>query len=220
MAENRSGRRVKKAQETSVNRANIDFSLSSRKKKKLKISEQAKSKISTSRTSELAARRTVKEQKVRETILGREDSNVPKPAKTFNGKMLMGIATAFICFMLLFNPVKSFVKQNNDIRNLEQQVQVAQAKHDEAQEIDKKWQDSEFVKQQARARLGFSIPGETNYVSVGKAAQAEESVAEQDGNAQSQYDNKDLVVPPQDKNQTPPWYSTFMDSYKKASSGK
>ncbi|MFT4147927.1 MAG: septum formation initiator family protein [Micrococcaceae bacterium] len=211
------GKRVKKkAIRGSVDPSNIEFSISSGQKKKISLTSEAKKKISTSRTSDVAARKTEDKKRVRTSIWGRTDPNKPRPAKSFNGHMIMGTLTGLLCLAFLLGPVTTFASQSHNIEDLENQLHTAQSKYDEAKQLNDKWNDPEYVKQQARVRLFYTMPGEQSYMATGDDAESSEAQSDDSGNTVL----PDTSLAGQNSQQKSHWYDTFMQSYNTADQGK
>lgn len=91
-----------------------------------------------------------------------EDSQ-PVPAKAFSGRML-ALAVVMIAITIMLAPtVKIFFDKRAEIAALEADIAASQAEQDSLRQQVSRWQDPNYVKQQARDRINMVMPGETGY---------------------------------------------------------
>ncbi|MBO0843502.1 MAG: septum formation initiator family protein [Nocardioides sp.] len=62
--------------------------------------------------------------------------------------------------------LKAYLAQRHDIVTLQTEITQRKAHIDELQKQTTRWQDPAYVQQQARARFGYVMPGETAYVAL------------------------------------------------------
>ena len=87
----------------------------------------------------------------------------PVPAKAFSGRMLaLGVVMIAITIMLA-PTVKIFVDKRAEIAGLQADIAAQQAKQTDLKRQVSRWQDPNYVKQQARDRINMVMPGETGY---------------------------------------------------------
>ena len=63
--------------------------------------------------------------------------------------------------------LKAYFQQHSQIQQLRGQIAPARATSTELESEKQRWQDPAYVKEQARARFGYLMPGETSYVVIG-----------------------------------------------------
>jgi TolA-binding protein len=63
--------------------------------------------------------------------------------------------------------LKAYFQQHQQITQLQSQIASSEASIAELQQEKARWGDPAYVKQQARARFGYLMPGETSYVVIG-----------------------------------------------------
>ncbi|MFG2531937.1 septum formation initiator family protein [Streptomyces sp. NPDC048516] len=61
-------------------------------------------------------------------------------------------------------PIRQYVSQRSDIADQRRKAQEAGAALDRLREQKARWQDPDFVRQQARRHLHYLLPGETGYI--------------------------------------------------------
>ncbi|MER0480367.1 septum formation initiator family protein [Streptomyces sp. Edi2] len=61
-------------------------------------------------------------------------------------------------------PIRQYVSQRSDIADQRRKAQDAGAALDRLREQKARWQDPDFVRQQARRHLHYVMPGETGYI--------------------------------------------------------
>ncbi|GAA3276227.1 septum formation initiator family protein [Paenarthrobacter aurescens] len=87
----------------------------------------------------------------------------PVPAKAFSGRML-ALAVVMIAITILLAPtVKIFLEKRAEISALEAEIAGRKAEQAELNKQLSRWQDPNYVKQQARDRINMVMPGETGY---------------------------------------------------------
>jgi len=90
-------------------------------------------------------------------------STDPVPAKAFSGRML-ALALVMVAITILLAPtVKIFLEKRSEIAGLQADITASQAKQADLKRQISRWQDPNFVKQQARDRINMVMPGETGY---------------------------------------------------------
>jgi cell division protein FtsB len=92
------------------------------------------------------------------------DENLdPVPAKAFSGRML-ALAVVMIAITIMLAPtVKIFIDKRAEIAALEADIASRKAEQDHLKLQVSRWQDPNYVKQQARDRINMVMPGETGY---------------------------------------------------------
>jgi cell division protein FtsB len=91
----------------------------------------------------------------------------PVPAKAFSGRML-ALAVVLITITVLLAPsVRVFIEQRSAISRLRAEIEQEQAAQAELKKEIARWDDPEYIKQQARDRIFYVMPGETRYMVTG-----------------------------------------------------
>lgn len=86
-----------------------------------------------------------------------------------------------IAFAIVAPTLRYAVSQQEELRAVTSNVEEAQARTDDLERRLELWQDPEYVRAQARDRLGYVMPGETAYVVVDpEIATGEQSAAERE----------------------------------------
>ncbi|XAS73505.1 septum formation initiator family protein [Micrococcaceae bacterium Sec5.1] len=87
----------------------------------------------------------------------------PVPAKAFSGRML-ALAVVMIAITIMLAPtVRIFLEKRAEISALEAEIASKRAEQAELNKQLSRWQDPNYVKQQARDRINMVMPGETGY---------------------------------------------------------
>jgi cell division protein FtsB len=93
----------------------------------------------------------------------REETLDPVPAKAFSGRLLaLGVVMIAITIMLA-PTVKIFVDKRAEIAALEADISAKQSQQNDLKRQVSRWQDPNYVQQQARDRINMVMPGETGY---------------------------------------------------------
>jgi cell division protein FtsB len=87
----------------------------------------------------------------------------PVPAKAFSGRLLaLGVVMIAITIMLA-PTVKIFVDKRAEIAALQADIAAKQSQQNDLKRQVSRWQDPNYVQQQARDRINMVMPGETGY---------------------------------------------------------
>lgn len=131
-----------------------------------------------------------------------EEEQHPVPAKAFSGRML-ALAVVMIAVTIMLAPtVKIFFDKKAEIDALNADIAARQAEGDALRQQVSRWQDPNYVKQQARDRINMVMPGETGYWVFGSDEPAGESSSPAGAAAQ---DPADL-----------PWVDSLWESIRRA----
>ena len=96
-------------------------------------------------------------------IAAEEENLDPVPAKAFSGRML-ALAVVMVAITIMLAPtVKIFIDKRAEIAALESDIADSKATQDNLKRQVSRWQDPNYVKQQARDRINMVMPGETGY---------------------------------------------------------
>ncbi len=96
-------------------------------------------------------------------VTGEDESLDPIPAKAFSGRML-ALAVVMIAITIMLAPtVKIFIDKRAEIAALEADIADKRFAQDDLKRQVSRWQDPNYVKQQARDRINMVMPGETGY---------------------------------------------------------
>ncbi|WP_445155005.1 septum formation initiator family protein [Arthrobacter sp. Hor0625] len=94
---------------------------------------------------------------------GTADGLDPVPAKAFSGRLLaLGLVMIAITIMLA-PTVRIFLEKRAEIAELQADIEARQARQTDLKRQVSRWQDPNYVKQQARDRINMVMPGETGY---------------------------------------------------------
>lgn len=115
------------------------------------------------------------------------------------------VLVALMAFVLVTPTAVQFLKQREDLRALQAEVDETRARNAELENELDRWADDKYVIAQARERLTFVFPGETPYRVIDP-----ESVAEQTDPATGQVVEDGAVTTGLDADQ--PWYSTVWET--------
>jgi cell division protein FtsB len=115
----------------------------------------------------------------------RAESLDPVPAKAFSGRML-ALAVVMVAITIMLAPtVKIFLDKRAEIAGLQADIEAKEAQQADLKRQVSRWQDPNYVKQQARDRINMVMPGETGYWVFGSDLPAgQSSGAAGEGSAQ------------------------------------
>lgn len=87
----------------------------------------------------------------------------PVPAKAFSGRMLALLVVMIAITIMLAPTVKIFFEKRAEIAALQADIAARESQQDDLRRQVSRWQDPNYVKQQARDRINMVMPGETGY---------------------------------------------------------
>ena len=87
----------------------------------------------------------------------------PVPAKAFSGRMLALLVVMIAITIMLAPTVKIFFEKRAEIAALQADIAAKQSEQNDLRRQVSRWQDPNYVKQQARDRINMVMPGETGY---------------------------------------------------------
>jgi cell division protein FtsB len=96
-----------------------------------------------------------------------EVAGEPVPAKTFSGKLIVWAVVGLALLAFLFPTVGTFVKQQQEISALRESIAAKTAEQEQLKQEIARWDDPEYIKQQARDRINLVMPGERKYMVIG-----------------------------------------------------
>ncbi|TDL42494.1 FtsB family cell division protein [Kocuria rosea] len=91
----------------------------------------------------------------------------PVPARTFSGRFLILTLVAVLIVFLAAPTTKIFLEQRAEIAQLERAIADMEAQQASLEDQVDQWSDETYVKQRARDRLLYVMPGERSYLVVG-----------------------------------------------------
>jgi cell division protein FtsB len=80
---------------------------------------------------------------------------------------ILAVAVASVALAVAL-PFKVWVAQRSEIHALESQTKSQEQRVADLRQQQQRWNDPAYIKQQARTRLHYAMPGETTYVVLGK----------------------------------------------------
>lgn len=87
----------------------------------------------------------------------------PVPAKAFSGRTLALFVVMIAITIMLAPTVKIFFEKRAEIAGLQADISAKQSQQSDLKLQVSRWQDPNYVKQQARDRINMVMPGETGY---------------------------------------------------------
>ncbi|WP_051619762.1 septum formation initiator family protein [Haematomicrobium sanguinis] len=91
----------------------------------------------------------------------------PVPARTFSGRMIAVVLVLITAVVFVAPAFRVYMEQQGEIAAVNQSIAEQQRRQDELNAEIKRWQDQDFVVQQARDSLNMVNPGERQYIVKG-----------------------------------------------------
>ncbi|GFZ92239.1 FtsB family cell division protein [Nesterenkonia alkaliphila] len=95
------------------------------------------------------------------------------PERTFSGRMIVLTIVTLVVISFLVPTVRSYMQQRAELSALHEQIAAEEQRQDELYSELARWDDPQFVQQQARERINLVLPGERRYHVIGDLAEAE-----------------------------------------------
>lgn len=95
------------------------------------------------------------------------------PERTFSGRIIVLTIVTLVVISFLVPTVRSFFQQRSELNELQAQISEETQRQDELYSELGRWEDPEFVRQQARERVNLVMPGERRYQVLGEPGESE-----------------------------------------------
>jgi cell division protein FtsB len=86
----------------------------------------------------------------------------------FTSRMAILVLVAAVLVVSYASSMRAYLQQRGQISDLRAQIVSSQTDIKALEREKRRWDDPEYVRQQARARFGWVLPGETAYQVIGK----------------------------------------------------
>ncbi|WP_129360740.1 FtsB family cell division protein [Rothia uropygioeca] len=104
-----------------------------------------------------------------------EDTREPVAARTFSGRTVLLLLIILALVVPLAPTVHRYFAQQAEINSLQQDISHLKDEQQDLKDQNDRWNDDDYVRQQARERLFYVNPGETPYVVTGKDKQSDQA---------------------------------------------
>jgi cell division protein FtsB len=85
----------------------------------------------------------------------------------FTGRAMVLLLVLSVLTISYASSLKAYFQQHSQIQELKSQIASSEASIAQLQNEKARWQDPAYVREQARARFGYLMPGQTSYVVIG-----------------------------------------------------
>lgn len=103
-----------------------------------------------------------------------DDVQEPVAARSFSGRTVLLLLVVLALVLPLAPTVHRYFSQQAEISSLQQNIDKLKAEQSDLKKEESRWNDDDYVRQQARERLFYVNPGETPYVVSGKDQSSEQ----------------------------------------------
>lgn len=100
------------------------------------------------------------------------------PERTFSGRMIVLTVVALVVVSFLVPTARTYFQQRAEIAELQAEIAAEEQRQNDLQTEAARWEDPEFVRQQARERINLVMPGERRYYVIGEPEDAPSEVPE------------------------------------------
>src|SRR3954467_14309886 len=122
-------------------------------------------------TGRPGSRPGVPRQRPRARALAAQAARTPvvQPRRSrFTGRAMVLVLVLSVLTISYASSLKAYFQQHSQIEQLRSQIADSQSSISRLEDEKARWQDPAYVKQQARARFGYLMPGQTSYVVIGE----------------------------------------------------
>lgn len=98
--------------------------------------------------------------------------DTPVPARAFSGRIVALVVVLVAITIMLAPTVRVFLGQRAEISSLQADIAAKKAEQGTLRDSIARWEDPNYVKQQARDRINMVMPGETSYWVFGQSGAA------------------------------------------------
>ncbi len=95
-------------------------------------------------------------------------ATAPEPrGSRFTGRAMVLVLVLSVLTISYASSLKAYFQQHSQIEQLRSQIATSQSGIQRLQDEKAQWSDPAYVREQARARFGYLMPGQTSYVVIG-----------------------------------------------------
>ncbi|HET8663036.1 MAG TPA: septum formation initiator family protein [Nocardioides sp.] len=91
-----------------------------------------------------------------------------EPRSRFTGRAMVLVLVLSVLTISYASSLKAYFQQHSQIQDLRSRIAASQSDIDRLEAEKAKWGDPAYVREQARARFGYLMPGQTSYVVIGE----------------------------------------------------
>lgn len=95
--------------------------------------------------------------------------------RRFSLRLVAVLSSVMLAVVIVSNPLRSYISQQEEKRSLAAALESGKERLSRLKQEEKLWKDPDFVRAQARRRLGYVLPGQTLYLVDGEALKGKES---------------------------------------------
>src|SRR3954447_13585834 len=96
-------------------------------------------------------------------------ASVAQPRRSrFTGRAMVLVLVLSVLTISYASSLKAYFQQDSQIEQLRSQIDQSQKSINHLEDEKARWNDPAYVRQQARARFGYLMPGQTSYVVIGQ----------------------------------------------------
>jgi cell division protein FtsB len=85
----------------------------------------------------------------------------------FTGRAMVLLLVLSVLTISYASSLKAYFQQHSQIQQLRSQIASSQSSIQRLEDEKARWHDPAYVREQARARFGYLMPGQTSYVVIG-----------------------------------------------------
>jgi cell division protein FtsB len=92
---------------------------------------------------------------------------VQRKESRFTGRAMVLVLVLSVLMISYASSLKAYFQQHSQIQELKSQIASSESSIAALQSEKARWKDPAYVREQARARFGYLMPGQTSYVVIG-----------------------------------------------------
>jgi cell division protein FtsB len=94
-------------------------------------------------------------------------SAAPRKQSRFTGRAMVLLLVLSVLTISYASSLKAYFQQHSEIQQLKGQIASSESSISALENEQARWHDPAYVREQARARFGYLMPGQTSYVVIG-----------------------------------------------------
>ena len=115
-----------------------------------------------------AARATAARQQAAQAVQAQAQADALRPRSRFTGRAAVLVLVLAVLTVSYASSMRAYLQQRSHINDLKSSIALHEANIDQLETEKDRWADPAYVEAQARARLGYVMPGEKTYLVLGE----------------------------------------------------
>ena len=129
----------------------------------------------------------------------------PPPRPRFTGRAAILVLVLAVLMVSYASSMRAYLEQRHHLESLQESIATSEANIAELEREKERWEDSAYLRSQARERFGWVLPGEIGYQVIGE-----------DGRPLGHDDSLSDAALPTEEEERPEWWQAAWESMEAA----